>query len=163
MGMASHLGPWLLGTVKNSVDTVSAANAAAGKNRNMGFTSVTQTFTLNGANGAGTFTGCVIPAGSLIESITVYVSVLFNGTATLTFNLNSDNVTNSPTITALGTPSAGTGADATKVGLWINTGSVDKVFSAVVGGTPTSGTAVVAITYGVRNADGSSNPAYNQA
>jgi len=39
MGFATHLGPWLLGTVKNTTGTT------AGTIRNMGATTVAQTYT----------------------------------------------------------------------------------------------------------------------
>jgi len=40
MGFATHLGPWLLGTVKNTTGTT------AGTIRNMGATTVNQTATM---------------------------------------------------------------------------------------------------------------------
>lgn len=159
MGFATHLGPWLLGTVKETTASVTATNAANGLVRNTGVTNVTQTFNLSGAGGSQTVAGCVIPAGSILTNMQVYVTTAFTAGATLSFQLNSDAITGAVTITAVGAPNAGPGADGTRVGFWNNTGSVDKVLNAVVGGAPTGGVGVVVVTYAVRNSDGTSVPA----
>ena len=60
MGFASHLGPWLLGTVKNTTGTT------AGTLRNMGATAVTQSIAVLYTDiTAGTY-AFTLPAGSQI-------------------------------------------------------------------------------------------------
>ena len=62
MGFASHLGPWLLGTVKNTTGTT------AGTLRNMGNTIVAQSVAVLYTDiTAGTY-AFTIPAGSQILS-----------------------------------------------------------------------------------------------
>ena len=57
MAFASHLGPWLLGTVKNTTGTT------AGTVRNMGATKVAQIKAVTYADASGT-TAFVLPAGA---------------------------------------------------------------------------------------------------
>ena len=159
MGMATHLGPWLLGTVKDTTAAVTATNAQNNLVRNTGVTLVSQSFAINGATNA-TVAGAVIPAGAQIQSINIYVTTAFSGgTPALEFFLNSDSISNNPTITSAGLPAVGTGANGTKAATWANIGSVDKVFNATVSGSPTAGNATVSVIYAVRNSDGSSVPA----
>ena len=71
MGIASHLGSWLLGTVKNTTGTT------AGTVRNMGATIVAQTYNLTAAQVAG-LTGSLgaIPAGSCITNVQFMTTTL---------------------------------------------------------------------------------------
>jgi len=86
MGFATHLGPWLLGTVKNTTGTT------AGTIRNTGCTNVTQNATVAFNTSAATQVA-VLPAGALITEVFILqtttftsgssgtVTVLINGTA----------------------------------------------------------------------------------
>jgi hypothetical protein len=67
MGFATHLGPWLLGTVKNTTGTTS------GTVRNMGATTVAQTIPLTFQTFTNSLTGTIgsIPAGSLITGVQI--------------------------------------------------------------------------------------------
>jgi hypothetical protein len=62
MGFASHLGPWLLGTVKNTTGTT------AGTIRNMGATTVTQTAAVTSADAAAS-QAFVLPAGAILLEV----------------------------------------------------------------------------------------------
>jgi len=76
MGFATHLGPWLLGTVKDTTGT------AVGTIRNVGSTLVSQTFKKNytgQAASATTDTICVLPAGAQIQFIHIDTLVAFTG------------------------------------------------------------------------------------
>ena len=76
MGFATHLGPWLLGTVKNTTGTT------VGTIENLGSTIVSQTFKKNytgQAASATTDTLCVLPAGAQIVDIFVDTLVAFTG------------------------------------------------------------------------------------
>ena len=73
MGLASHFGPWRLGTVPNTTGTT------AGTIRNMGATIVAQKADI--AYGTTSGTAFVIPAGATITGIAVYSSTAFTGTS----------------------------------------------------------------------------------
>jgi hypothetical protein len=155
MGFATHLGPWLLGTVKSTTGTT------AGSIRNVGATVVAQTIPVT----AATFTNLTgtlgaIPAGSLITGIQIITSTLFDSATTLIVAVNGVNSATATTITAAGvypvtlaTTFASTAA---------NSGTTDDLITYTATGTPTSGAATVVITYVVRNPDGSANPSSTQ-
>ena len=155
MGFASHLGPWLLGTVKNTTGTT------AGTIRNMGATSVGQTATVTYADAAAS-TAFVIPAGAIITNIAFYNPVAFVGTTpTLTVLINGTAVTTTNSITS-GTPFNGVLALAQTVGaaaLLNNVGTTDATVTYTVGGTALSaGSGTLLVEYIVRNSDGTSAP-----
>jgi len=140
MGFATHLGPWLLGTVKDTTGTT------AGTVRNTGATQVTQQITLV----AGSAVTCWIPAGSIISNVQAYMTTGAAGTP---------NVTVGGTI--IGTVSTAAGLNnlvvtAANVGTMANVGATDAQLSF----TATAASAgVLSVTYTVRNSDGSSVPA----
>jgi hypothetical protein len=135
MGVASHLGPWLLGTVKNTT------GSTAGLVRNMGATVVTQSVAVVPSSAVTV----MIPAGSLIQSVTTYMTTGAAGTP---------NVTVGGTI--IGTLSTAAGLNslsvtAANVGTMLNVGSTDAQLSYTATAA-SAGTLVV--TYVVRNSDG---------
>jgi hypothetical protein len=140
MGFATHLGPWLLGTVKDTTGTT------AGTVRNTGATVVTQQVTLV----AGSAVTLMIPAGSIISNVQSYMTTGAAGTP---------NVTVGGTI--IGTVSTAAGLNnlvvtAANVGTMANVGATDAQLSF----TATAASAgVLSVTYTVRNSDGSSFPA----
>jgi hypothetical protein len=140
MGFATHLGPWLLGTVKDTTGTT------AGTVRNTGATQVTQQITLV----AGSAVTCWIPAGSIISNVQAYMTTGAAGTP---------NVTVGGTIIGTVSTAAGLNAlvvTAANVGTMSNVGSTDAILSF----TATAASAgVLSVTYTVRNSDGSSFPA----
>ena len=76
MGFATHLGPWLLGTVKNTTGTT------AGTIRNMGATIVAQTYTASASVILASPTAqqmFVIPAGAKILRFGLEVNVALTG------------------------------------------------------------------------------------
>lgn len=139
MALASHLGPWLLGTVKNTTGTT------AGLVRNMGATVVTQSVPLV----AGSAVTLMLPAGALIQDVSAYMTTGAVGTP---------NVTVGGTI--IGTLSTAAGLNslsvtAANVGTMLNVGTTDAQLSYTATAA-TAGTLVV--TYVVRNSDGSTAP-----
>lgn len=149
MGFASHLGPWLLGTVKNTTGTT------AGTIRNMGATVVSQS-----ANVAfGTLTGAafVLPAGAQITSVTVVTSVVFSAATTCKLSIGGTDFTTTGTVTNVG--SVALAANATTPGGWLNVGSTDAIVTYTLAGAGlTTGAATIIISYVVRDSDGSANP-----
>ena len=134
MGFATHLGPWLLGTVKE------------GAGRNTGAAMVTQTVPLV----AGSAVTLTLPAGSLVHSIITYMTTGAAGTP----NVIIGGVTVGTLSTAAGFNTTVVTAGA--VGTLLNTGATDSVLSY----TATAASAgTLAVVYTVRAADGSSVPA----
>ena len=159
MGFATHLGPWLLGTVKNTTGTT------AGTIQNLGSTIVAQTDPITFADTTAA-TLAVLPAGACITSVQLIVdSVVFNGTSpTIT-------IKNGATTIGTITPTSGTGgsyamsvtttvADAAKV---TNVGTTDANITATVSGTSvTTGSGTLIIAYIVRGSDGVMYPSATQ-
>ncbi len=151
MGIASHLGSWLLGTVKNTTGTT------AGTVRNMGATIVAQTYNLTAAQVAG-LTGALgaIPAGSCITSVQFMTSTLFASATTLKVTIGGVDYAAAATITAAGvypqTAAAGFAPTAA------NTGSTDDLVTFTATGASATGAVTVVIAYVVRSSDGAINP-----
>jgi len=159
MGFATHLGPWLLGTVKNTTGTT------AGTIRNMGVTSVGQSDPVTYTDAAAS-TAFVIPAGSLITNIAFYSTTAFTGTSpTITVYINGTAVT---TTVAMTSGTAYNGAlslaqTTAAAALLNNVGSTDATVTYTIGGTALSaGAGTLLVEYLVRNSDGSANPTTQQ-
>ena len=154
MGFATHLGQWLLGTVKNTTGTT------AGTIRNLGATIVAQNKTATFAETTAT-TLAVLPAGACITSVQLIVDgVVFNGTSpTLT-------IKNGATTIGTITPTASTGGQYTMTvtttvadaALLTNVGSTDAIITYTVSRTTvTTGSGTLIISYIVRGSDGVAN------
>lgn len=149
MGFATHLGPWLLGTVKNTTGTT------AGTIRNMGATVVAQS--ANVAFGTLTGTAFVLPAGAQVTDIKVVTTTVFSAATTCKLSIGGTDFTTTGTITSVG--SVALGANATTPGGWLNVGSTDAIVTYTLAGAGlTTGAATIVISYVVRNSDGSANP-----
>ena len=159
MGIASHLGPWLLGTVKETTGTT------AGNIRNMGATEVTQTVTLdfNSINGSLTGTAFVLPAGAMITYFKYFVTATFSGATTVKLSIGATDVTAATTVTGPAAPANLTNASAADAvtSLFANVGSTDALitYTATKAATLTTGSVTLQVTYTVRNSDGTSAPA----
>jgi hypothetical protein len=159
MGIASHLGPWLLGTVKDTTGTT------AGTIRNMGAAVVKQTVTLDfsSINGSLTGTAFVIPAGSQITYFKYFVTSTFSAATTVKMSIGATDVTAATTVTGPAAPANLTAATAsdTVTSLLNNVGSTDAIvtYTATKGATLTTGSVTLQVTYTVRNSDGTSVPA----
>jgi hypothetical protein len=145
MGFATHLGPWLLGTVKNTTGTT------AGTIRNTGCTVVSQSAPV----AFGTLTGNLItvPAGSQIVHVTIVTTTVFSAATTCVLNIGGTAFTTTGTITNVG--SVNLNANATTPGGFVNVGSTDATIAYTLAGTAlTTGEATIIVTYAVRNSDG---------
>lgn len=152
MGIASHLGSWLLGTVKNTTGTT------AGTVRNMGATIVAQTTPLTAAQVAG-LTGSLgaIPAGACVTSVQFITSTLFASATTLKVTIAGVDYATAATITSAGVyPQT---AAATFAPVAANVGSTDALVTFTATGSSATGAVTVVIAYVVRSADGTTNPA----
>jgi len=162
MAFASHLGPWLLGTVKNTTGTT------AGTIRNMGATEVTQTVTLPFAsiNASLTGTAFVLPAGAMITYFKYYTTATFSAATTVKVSIGATDVTAATTVTGPAAPANMTSATAsdTVTALFVNVGTTDAIvtYTATKASTLTTGSVTLQVTYTVRNSDGSANPTNTQ-
>ena len=159
MGFATHLGPWLLGTVKNTTGTT------AGTIENLGATVVSQTANVTFSNFESSLTGAttmVLPAGALINHITIVTTTVFSSATTLKLDIGGVDFTTTGTITSVG--GVNINANATTPGGWLNVGATDAIirYTATKGGTLTTGAATITVMYTVRNSDGAALPTATQ-
>ena len=159
MGFATHLGPWLLGTIKDTTGTT------ADTTRNTGSTAVMQTKAITFADTTAT-TSFALPAGAIVHDVSLYVdAVVFNGTSpTVTIKNGSTTVgTITPTSGTAGVYSMTATATVAAVALLSNVGASNVLFTHTVSGTSvTTGSGTLAITYSVRGSDGVGYPVGNQ-
>jgi hypothetical protein len=157
MGFATHLGPWLLGTVKNTTGTTS------GTVRNLGATVVAQTIPVT-FNTFANLTGTLgsIPAGSLITGVQIITSTDFSSATTLKITIGGTDVATASTITSAGFISVTIAS--TFAALAANVGSTDALITyTATGSSLTTGAATVVVQYVVRNSNGAANPTNTQA
>ena len=153
MGFATHLGPWLLGTVKNTTGTT------AGTIRNMGATIVAQE--ANVVFGTLTGTAFVLPAGACVTAVTVVTTTVFSAATTCKLSIGGVDFTTNGTVTSVGSVSLT--ANATTPGGWLNVGSTDAIVTYTLAGTAlTTGAATIIISYVVLASDGAANPTASQ-
>ena len=154
MGFATHLGPWLLGTVKNTTGTTAATT------RNTGCTIVS----LSKDVVFGTLTGNAIsiPAGAQITSVRVVTTTVFSAATTLLLSIGGTAFTTTGTVTSVG--SVALEANATTPGGWLNVGATDTFITYTMAGTAlTTGAATIQISYTVRDSAGNqTTPAQQQ-
>ena len=145
MGFATHLGPWLLGTVKNTTGTT------AGTIRNTGCTVVSQSAPV----AFGTLTGNLItvPAGSQIVSIVFITTTVFSAATTCQLSIGGTAFTGAITVTTVG--QHGITASTTTPGGWVNVGATDALIDyTLVGAGLSTGAGTIIVNYSVRNSDG---------
>jgi hypothetical protein len=147
MGFATHLGPWLLGTVKNTTGTTS------GTIRNTGCSIVAQNFTVSQTD-SGTITAGSLPAGALITAVQVITPTTAFTSGTISISIGGVALVTTQNLpTALGVASltiATTGGAPAN-----NVGSTDALITYTLGSPVGSGAATtLVISYVVRNSDG---------
>ena len=162
MGFATHLGPWLLGTVKNTTGTT------AGTIRNMGATVVSQSKAILYTDITAATVAFTIPAGSQILTAQFNTTVAY-ATTTPTYALfvnavaintaaNGSVFTNTGIVNILLGNNNAAGAV-----LCNNVGTGDAIITFTQANvTATSGAGVLTITYVVKDSDGSANPTATQ-
>jgi hypothetical protein len=158
MGFATHLGPWLLGTVKDTTGNT------AGTIRNTGATMVTQSKAVLATDITANTTLAVLPAGAIIDNMKYITSTAYvTTTPTFAFFVNGTAITatlNASTFGNTGAQSFANQLGSVNPGLILNVGTTDAVVSftqANVTGSTGAGTLV--ITYVVRAPDGAQFPA----
>ena len=158
MGFATHLGPWLLGTVKNTTGTTS------GTIRNLGATVVSQSKAILYTDITAATVAFTIPAGSQILTAQFNTTVAY-ATTTPTYALFSNAVAintaaNGSVFTATGIVNIllGNNSAAAAV-LCNNVGTTDAIITFTQANvTATSGAGILTLTYVVKGSDGVANP-----
>jgi len=154
MGLATHLGPWLLGTVKNTTGTT------AGTLRNTGATVVSQTVAIAYTDITAATYAFTIPAGSQILTAQFNTTVayatttptyaLFVNTTAINTAANGSVFTNTGIVNLL----LGNNSAAAAV-LCSNVGTTDALITFTQANvTATSGAGFLTLTYVVKQADG---------
>jgi len=155
MGFATHLGPWLLGTVKNTTGTT------AGTVQNTGCTIVAQSFNLTAAQVAsGSIAAGFIPAGALITSVQFLTTTLFASATTLKATIGGTDVATATTITSAGTYPVTIAATFTPV--QANVGATDAALTLTATGSSVTGAVTVLVAYMVRDSSGNMAAPANQ-
>lgn len=152
MGLATHLGPWLLGTVRSTTGTT------AGTIRNLGATIVAQAKTV-AYNDTAASQACVLPAGALITSIQLIQSTTFtSGTSgTFTVLLNASQIGQLTITTGTAGVLSITPDTAARAAVFANVGSADAIIT-YTGATLSAGAGTLVVAYMVRQADGTYLP-----
>ncbi len=129
MGTTTFSGPLRAGTIKSTTGTTLGSDV-----NNVGEVVLSQreeiTQATNGSSAGVYTTNIVIPAGSTITSIQLYVGVVWSGAAS---TLGIGTTASATALTAAAAVAGGTlgiidataGADATRVGTWYNVGTTD--------------------------------------
>jgi len=162
MGFATHLGPWLLGTVKNTTGDTS------GTIRNLGATVVSQSKAILYTDITAATVAFTIPAGSQILTAQFNTTVAY-ATTTPTYALFSNAVAintaaNGSVFTNTGIVNIllGNNSAAAAV-LCNNVGTTDAIITFTQANvTATSGAGTLTLTYVVKDSDGSANPTATQ-
>ena len=150
MAIASRLGPWLIGTVRETI----GSSTTLGQVRNMGVTDVVQNKTIAFGDAAASV-ACVIPAGSLIRAVQLLPTTAFTSGTTSTIQI----FVNSSAISAATTTSTGTTTlisipiGTSNPALVANVGTSD-VSITYTQALATAGAGVLIVSYMVRNPDG---------
>jgi len=172
MGFATHLGPWLLGTVKNTTGTT------VGTIENIGATVVSQTFKKDYTGQAASATTdliCVLPAGAQISFIHIDTLVAFTGSTAANVTIGDGTTAAlywaSTDITAQGR--AAVSNASTKLAAWCGAASTASPNGIGIGPTDvkiiatltptiaavTAGTVQYTIVYSVADSTGAQSPA----
>jgi len=158
MGFATHLGPWLLGTVKNTTGTT------AGTIRNMGATAVSQSKSILYTDVTAATVAFTIPAGSQILDAQFNTTVAY-ATTTPTYVLQVNGVAintaaNGSVFTNTGIVNLLLGNNnAAGAVLCSNVGTTDAIITFTQANvTATSGAGILTVRYIVKDSDGSANP-----
>ena len=155
MGFATHLGPWLLGTVKNTT------GSTAGTVRNTGATIVAQVFNLSASDvAAGSGTLGYIPAGACITAVQFLTTTLFASATTLKATIAGTDVATATTITSAGTYPVTIAATFTPT--QANVGSTDAALTFTATGSSATGAVSVIVAYIVRDSSGNMAQPVNQ-
>ena len=148
MGFATHLGPWLLGTVKNTTGTT------AGTIRNTGTTLSTQSAPV--LYSALTGNAFVLPAGAAIMDALFFTTATYATSGTCKLTIGAVDITGALNVATIG--AATFVPSTTGVPLYLNVGTTDAIVTYTQAVGASSGAGTIVIRYTVLNSDGTSYP-----
>jgi hypothetical protein len=134
MGTTTFTGPIRAGDVLDTTGT------APGSVKNVGFVIMAQTVAITQAGTtSATATAICIPARSHIVQIQVLASAAWSGAATLSIGTTAtaNEIAAATAIGSIGITGLIPGTDATRVGVWSNTGTSDVIFYVLSSATGT--------------------------
>jgi len=146
MGTTTFTGPIKAGDVLNTTGTT------AGTVKNVGFVEMAQFATVTQSATAAATT-IVIPANSLITSIDLFVTAAWtSATTTYTISVGTSatatELVAATNANAIGKLSLSPGTDATRTGVWLNTGTTDDIIYVLSGAlSATAGTGTLVVRY----------------
>jgi hypothetical protein len=146
MSTTTFTGPIKAGDVLNTTGTT------AGTVKNVGFVEMAQFATVTQSATAAATT-IVIPANSLITSIDLFVTAAWtSATTTYTISVGTSatatELVAATNANAIGLLSLTPGTDATRTGVWLNTGTTDDIIYVLSGAlSATAGTGTLVVRY----------------
>jgi hypothetical protein len=146
MGTTTFTGPIKAGDVLNTTGTT------AGTVKNVGFVEMAQFATVTQSATAAATT-IVIPANSLITSIDLFVTAAWtSATTTYTISVGTSatatELVAATNANAIGKLALSPGTDATRTGVWLNTGTTDDIIYVLSGAlSATAGTGTLVVRY----------------
>jgi len=146
MATSTFTGPIKAGDVLNTTGTT------AGTVKNVGFVEMAQ-FAAVTQSATAAATTIVIPANSLITSIDLFVTAAWtSATTTYTISVGTSatatELVAATNANAIGKLSLSPGTDATRTGVWLNTGTTDDIIYVLSGAlSATAGTGTLVVRY----------------
>lgn len=146
MSTTTFTGPIKAGDILNTTGTT------AGTIKNVGFVEMAQFATVTQSATAAATT-IVIPANSLITSIDLFVTAAWtSATTTYTISVGTSatatELVAATNANAIGKLSLTPGTDATRTGVWLNTGTTDDIIYVLSGAlSATAGTGTLVVRY----------------
>ena len=146
MSITTFTGPIKAGDVLNTTGTT------AGNIKNVGFVEMVQ-FAAVTQSATAAATTIVIPANSLITSIDLFVTAAWtSATTTYTISVGTSatatELVAATNANAIGLLSLNPGTDATRTGVWLNTGTTDDIIYGLSGAlSATAGTGTLVVRY----------------
>ena len=146
MSTTTFTGPIKAGDVLNTTGTT------AGTIKNVGFVEMAQ-FAAVTQSATAAATTIVIPANSLITSIDLFVTAAWtSATTTYTISVGTSatatELVAATNANAIGLLSLTPGTDATRTGVWLNTGTTDDIIYVLSGAlSATAGTGTLVVRY----------------
>jgi hypothetical protein len=146
MSTTTFTGPIKAGDVLNTTGTT------AGTIKNVGFVEMVQ-FAAVTQSATAAATTIVIPANSLITSIDLFVTAAWtSATTTYTISVGTSatatELVAATSANAIGLLSLTPGTDATRTGVWLNTGTTDDIIYVLSGAlSATAGTGTLVVRY----------------
>jgi len=146
MSTTTFTGPIKAGDVLNTTGTT------AGTIKNVGFVEMAQ-FAAVTQSATAAATTIVIPANSLITSIDLFVTAAWtSATTTYTISVGTSatatELVAATNANAIGKLALSPGTDATRTGVWLNTGTTDDIIYVLSGAlSATAGTGTLVVRY----------------